>query len=263
MRHDRSSALIAAQEKTQSDVKGDVNPSQGFHKEFSSHGTRSVRCGRLLLDAQIQETKMLCRAKPIDESLWHGFRRLSTAAHVQSCAHWFRLLTRWRKEALLLLTKSRSPKWRHQNQVQKEKKLSRWPQCDIQAHLLISAGHASGDRLNFPGDTGQPEVTEAEAWKWNDNHWMSREQSASSLAGRNESQNLSARASGNLLQSPLKEDDDMMNLFKLIPNLVTRVEENLKKTCGQLVLTNFPINFNVNTASEVVRTVPSQRPRFF
>ena len=44
----------------------------------------------------------------------------------------------------------------------------------------------------------------------------------------------------------LKEDDDMMNLLsprvKLIPNLVTRVEEDLKKTLGDQDLTNFPLN---------------------
>ena len=40
----------------------------------------------------------------------------STAAHVQSLSHWFRLLTRWRKEAVILLTKSRSSKARHPNQ---------------------------------------------------------------------------------------------------------------------------------------------------
>ena len=47
----------------------------------------------------------------------------------------------------------------------------------------------------------------------------------------------------------LKEDDDMTNLLspgvKLLPNLVTRIEESLKKTFGKLKL----INFSVNTAT--------------
>ena len=42
------------------------------------------------------------------------FLSLSTAAHVQSLPHWFRLPTRCRKEAFIPLSKSRSSKARHQ-----------------------------------------------------------------------------------------------------------------------------------------------------
>ena len=56
---------------------------------------------------------------------------LSTADHFQSLPHWFRLLTRWRREAVMLLTKSRNTHARHQIRLQKAKELSLWPQCDI------------------------------------------------------------------------------------------------------------------------------------
>ena len=64
-----------------------------------------------------------------------------------------------------------------------------------------------------------------------------REQpNASSSSGRNESQNPNDQASGDRLQSKLKEDEDVINLLttgvKLIPNLVTKGEENFKKTFG-------------------------------
>ena len=69
-----------------------------------------------------------------------------------------------------------------------------------------------------------------------------RQQSASSSFGRNESHNLDVQASGDQLES--EEDDDMTNMFpvgvKLLPNLVTRIEENLLKTVGKLISTNFP-----------------------
>ena len=60
MRHDTSPPLIVAQETTQSDIKGQVNPSQAsgafprFHQAFTSHRTRSARIGRLLLDGSAQ-----------------------------------------------------------------------------------------------------------------------------------------------------------------------------------------------------------------
>ena len=48
------------------------------------------------------------------------------------------------------------------------------------------------------------------------------------------------------MQSMLKEDDDMTSLLslgvKLVPLLLTRVEESLKKTIGKLDLTKFLLN---------------------
>ena len=60
--------LIIAQEKTQTDGKrsGKSRPGIGrpiafprFHQKFSSHGTRTVRFGRLLLDAKQDENASL------------------------------------------------------------------------------------------------------------------------------------------------------------------------------------------------------------
>ena len=55
-----------------------------------------------------------------------------------------------------------------------------------------------------------------------------------------------SQASGNRFQSLPKEDEDVKNLLspvvKHIPNLVTRIEENLKKHFGNFGLTNFLVN---------------------
>ena len=97
-------------------------------------------------------------------------------------------------------------------------------------------GQASGDSLHVPGSTGNPEVTEPGALDWKGYHWMSNgeQQSAPFFAGRNESQNPSAQASEDRSHPTLKKDNDMMDLLspgvKINPNLVTRVEENLKNT---------------------------------
>ena len=71
------------------------------------------------------------------------------------------------------------------------------------------------DQLRFPGSTGNPEVTEPGALDWKVYHWMSKreQQSASSSAGRDESQHPSAQASGDRLQSTLEEDTGMKNML--------------------------------------------------
>ena len=88
------------------------------------------------------------------------------AAHVQSLPHWVRLLTRWRRKTVILLTKSRSSTARHQNQFQKEERAVALAAVRHQkSSLLISAqektqsevksqvnpGQAAGDRLHVPG----------------------------------------------------------------------------------------------------------------
>ena len=81
---------------------------------------------------------------------------LSTAAHFQSLPHWFQLLVRWRREAVIVLTKFRSSKAHHPNQILKEKQLSRSPlisaqektQSDVRGQENPS--QTSGDRLHFP-----------------------------------------------------------------------------------------------------------------
>ena len=62
VRHEKSSPSISDQEKEQSDVKVHVNRSQASttdcisHQESRSHGTRSVRFGKLLPDAKKEKT---------------------------------------------------------------------------------------------------------------------------------------------------------------------------------------------------------------
>ena len=106
-----------------------------------------------------------------------GFLSLFIAAHFQSLPLWFRLLSRWRKEAVRLLSKPRNTQARHQCQNQKAKEFSRWLQCDIKKEKtpLLQAqektrssvqgeenpGQASGHRLHIPGSTRNPEVTES------------------------------------------------------------------------------------------------------
>ena len=64
-----------------------------------------------------------------------------------------------------------------------------------------------------------------------------KEQEASSSSGRNEAKHPKAQALGDRLQSQMKGLEDVINLLstgvKLIPNLVTRVEENLKNAFGK------------------------------
>ena len=88
-------------------------------------------------------------------------------------------------------------------------------QSDVRCHDNV--GQASGDRLHFT--TGNSKVTQPEASAW------SARKRASSSAGRDKSQNPSARATGDRMQSTLKEYDNVVSLLsregKLIPKLVT------------------------------------------
>ena len=95
-------------------------------------------------------------------------------------------------------------------------------------------------------------------------------QSASSTSGRNESQNPRSQASGDRLQSTLKEDDDTVNSLSpgvhLVPNLATRVEEDLKKTFGNLDVRTSQSTLQRGVSShaitsEVVTTIPSETRR--
>ena len=104
---------------------------------------------------------------------------------------------------------------------------------------------ASDDRLHFPVSTRKSRVTEQEASFSEDYYRVrQREQHASSSSGRNESHNPNVQGSADRLQS--KTCENVANLLstgvKLVPNLVTRVEENLKKTFGKPNFTNFPVN---------------------
>ena len=104
---------------------------------------------------------------------------------------------------------------------------------------------ASGDRLQFPGFSRNSRVTEPEAFDLEEHRWMpKREQHASSSSGRSASHNPNVQASGDGLQS--NEHDDTTNIMfpgvELLPNLVAWVEENLKKTFGNLNLTRSPVN---------------------
>ena len=65
-------------------------------------------------------------------------------------------------------------------------------------------GQVSGDRLHFPSTTRNPGVTQPAALALSEYYWMSKreQQKASSSSGRNESQTLQARASGDRHCSP-------------------------------------------------------------
>ena len=60
----------------------------------------------------------------------------TAAARFQWFAHWFRLLSKWRRGAVIPLTKSRCSKAPHQSQFQKEGELSHLPQCDVRRARL-------------------------------------------------------------------------------------------------------------------------------
>ena len=155
------------------------------------------------------------------------FLSLSTAAHVQSLLHWFQLLTRWRKAAIIPLALSRKSEAHHRSQTQKEN----WViDCISQVPLGI---HKSQEqerqhgRISIGSQKTEPE-------------------SASSSSVPIESQNPSAPASGDRLPSTLTEDDDIRNLpslgVDLNPSLLSRVKDHQKNTFGQFDLTSFPIH---------------------
>ena len=170
---------------------------------------------------------------------------LFTTALFLSLPLWCRLLSRWRREAVRLPAmaaarqEKRSPLISAQEITQSDKPCQENP------------GQASGGRLHFPISTRNPEITEPEASEVKGFYWIER----------NESQNPNAQ-SGDRLQSKLKEDEDVISLLttgvKLIPNLVTKVEENFKKPSEQKGLTIFP----ANTATRCILARDSMRASF-
>ena len=80
------------------------------------------------------------------------FLSLCTAGRVQSLPHWFRLLTRWRKKAIILLTKSPCSKAASSKPNSTGKKSSRagyrsWRDAIRFQRSRQNPGQASGDRL--------------------------------------------------------------------------------------------------------------------
>ena len=153
-----------------------------------------------------------------------GFISLFIECPCQSLPLWFRLPSRWRREAVRLLTKLR-----HLTDQEKT-------QSDVKGQE--NSGQSLGDRLHFTGPAWNPDVTEPVRLVWQVfiGSPKGEQQSASSPLGRNESQHLGAQASGVRLQSVRNGDDDMINLLSPgvmhIPNVLTRAEEHLKTTFG-------------------------------
>ena len=120
------------------------------------------------------------------------------------------------------------------------------------AFALVAVRHQKSSPLFSAQEETQTNVKCQEnstpgASTWNEDFWIpNREQQrASSSSRRNESQNPRAQASGDRLQSTLKDDGDMRNLLspgvELIPNMLTKVNGNYLKTFGNFDFTNFPI----------------------
>ena len=90
---------------------------------------------------------------------------------------------------------------------------------------------ASGDRLHFAGLIGNPEVTEPGALDWKDYHWMYRKTTECIVFCRTQSLKIPVH---DRRETTLKADSDMKKYVvsgvKLIPDLVTKVEEHLKRT---------------------------------
>ena len=147
------------------------------------------------------------------------------------------------KETIHVPTKPRSSQASCQSQSREAKELT--VDQSSRKHAIryqrSNPRWSSGDRLHFRGCTRNSRVTDPEASDLEGYCWMPRrQQHASSSFGRKESHNPIVRTSGDGLQS--KESDDSTNLLppgvKLLPHLVTRIEETLKKTFGNLNLTN-------------------------
>ena len=160
-----------------------------------------------------------------------GFPSLFTAAHFHSLPLGFRLLSIWRREAVRFLTKPRNTQARPQSQRQKAKEFSRWLQFDIKrAHRRfqfkkrcnpvskagrVQARHRATDCMS-QASSRNPEVTEPEASDLE--HWMPKpeQQNASSSLGCNESHDHNVPASGERLQSNMKEVEDVMNILSTV-----------------------------------------------
>ena len=178
-----------------------------------------------------------------------GFLSRFTAAHLQSLPLWFpfqhvakrsRPFTDEASKYTGLSSKSKPEgksvlelaSVRHQKSsplIPAQEKM----QSDIQGQE--NPCQALRDRLHFPGPTRNPEVTEPGAsdsedcmiGSQNENSRMQRHLDATSPI-------IPMQASGGGLHSFKKEDEKVINLLspgvKLISNLVTRVEDNLRKT---------------------------------
>ena len=107
-------------------------------------------------------------------------------------------------------------------------------------------GQASGDWLHVPCFTREVQpVTEPEASHMEDDYWIPKRKQMPRLHLHATSSIISmSRHRETDWQS--KEDVDMTYLLspgvKLLPNWVTRIEENLMKTFGKLNLTHFQVN---------------------
>ena len=118
-----------------------------------------------------------------------------------------------------------------------------------------------------------PEIHESgnqkrQIWKVKSGCQKKEQQNASSSSGRKGSQKPNAQASGDRLQSQLKEDEEVINLLslgaKLTPNLVTWVGANLKRTLGTLDFDIFPsahCNVVQFPTRLLVRTIPNEQIR--
>ena len=82
-----------------------------------------------------------------------GFSSLFTTAHFLSLPLCFRLLSRWRREAIYLLTKLRNTQACRQSQIQKAKEFSRWLQRNIKRAHRWSQFKKDASRSPGPGES--------------------------------------------------------------------------------------------------------------
>ena len=105
---------------------------------------------------------------------------------------------------------------------------------------------ASGDRLHFPGSTRNPEVTRTKKVRLRRLFLDAQKNMRIHRLLRDATSPIIPLPRHRETSCSQKKIDDMTNLLsrgvKLIPNVVTTVEENFKKTFGTLNLINFPAN---------------------
>ena len=186
-------------------------------------------------------------------------RRLITAAHFESLPLWFRLLSRWRREAVRLLTKPRKTQARRQSHSGSGRRVFALAAArHAKSSPLISAqdqtqsdvkdqenpGQACGDRLHFPGvqapgdwsrkvqqsdDPSQDYPGQVSNYRLHfpqtqkrhflHGYYWMHSRNASSSSGRNESHNPKVQASGDCSQKKIRHDSLLFLGANLVPNM--------------------------------------------
>ena len=204
VRHDKSSPLSVGQEKTQSDVQGQVNPSQASGDPLHFRGVGSPRD----LPHKVPQSDDPSQENPCQAS--------DDRLHIPSFATNVRVTE---EEASDVEGCCWMPKREQHNSSSSRRNESHNPNVQ-----------ASGEQLQ--------------------SCWMpKREQHNSSSYRWNESHNPKVQASGDRLES--KKKDDMTNMLSpgvklFLPNLATRVEENLKNTFWKIEFDKFPGQHHCN-----------------